>query len=255
MSETPTTPAPTITQETPAPATPQPTPPAPIVKRQGQGSCTAFGAEHGNTPQRNTTGKTSHPNVGKNLMQRVNTLSDRGHTRPELRAMASSNRLDHRTNAAAIVLLRLSEYVDLADFDEYLEGTKTLKQLREMGINTDAVKKAKTTKRTITQANGDVITTIEREVQLRDTVGGWIDRALNRTEGLPTHRVEFDGSLDIRQIQVLFAGDAEFKKHARDARCPGFVREPRGNAGGLPDGGEKCDSAPGGSVSNPLDAG
>ena len=77
---------------------------------------------------------------------------------------------------AAIRMLQMLEHPDLADYEDLLHGQVTLKQLRDAGVATDAIKKFKPTKDGI-------------EIELHNRSGEEFDRILNRTLG-PAQPIE-----------------------------------------------------------------
>jgi hypothetical protein len=69
-------------------------------------------------------------------------------------------------------MLRTVEAPDLADFEDLVKGSTTLKALRDQGINTEAIKKIKPTE------GGN-------EVELFDRAGVDFDRVVEHTDGKP----------------------------------------------------------------------
>jgi hypothetical protein len=66
---------------------------------------------------------------------------------------------------------------DLADFQPIVSREKTLKQMRDEGVNTSVVKRLKPTE-------------FGRKIELHDRSGDDCDRISDRTDGRPTQRVE-----------------------------------------------------------------
>jgi hypothetical protein len=124
----------------------------------------------------NPTGKPR--SAGYTLREWINRFAEDGHTEDELRKIARGKANPWPMRAAAERVLRAIESADLADFEELVEGTKRLTQLRSEGVNTAVVKKIKPCG--------------ERgfEIELHDRSGVDFDRIIDRTDGRPTTAVE-----------------------------------------------------------------
>lgn len=138
--------------------------------------------ESGNPEGRKTAGAT--------LREWFNSLAERGLTEAEVRAIAKDRNAPWPKRSAALRVLRTLEDGDLADMQAFIDGDASLVELREKGVNTAIVKKAKARVRTFTNQDGGTETTIEREIELHDRAGADFDRVSDRTEGKPTQRVE-----------------------------------------------------------------
>lgn len=137
------------------------------------------------------------PNAGASLREWVNTFAAKGLSRKQIEAIARDDSVPWPKQAAAIRVLRTTEAGDLADMQPFLDGDASLDQLRERGVATAVVKKAKQRTRTVTDDAGRTETTVEREIELHDRSGEDFDRVSDRTEGKPTQRVDVkhDGSI------------------------------------------------------------
>jgi hypothetical protein len=140
--------------------------------------------------------------AGASLREWLNAFSDGNLGGAELRKIALDEAEPWTKRAAARRALRTIEGGDLSDFDAYLSGAKTLVELRESGVNTEMVKKAKA--RVITTKAGDQI--VERELELFDRSGDDFDRVANRTEGLPKTRVEATGTITVQAVRFIIPG-------------------------------------------------
>lgn len=140
--------------------------------------------------------------AGATVKEWLNALSDAGTTERDLRAIARDQSVAWAKRTAAERMLRTLEAGDLADFQPYLHGAKTLEELRAAGVNTEIVKKCKVKVRTL----GDGTTETEREVELFDRAGADFDRVLDRTEGKPRQTVELESSGVAPQVLVMRHG-------------------------------------------------
>lgn len=136
--------------------------------------------------------------AGTSIREWVNSLAQRDLIEAQIRRIARDKRAPVTKRAAAERLLRTMESGDLADLEPYLDGSKTLEELRKSGVNTEVVKKAKA--RTWTNRDGVVI--VERELELHDRSGVDFDRVCDRTDGRPTQRLEMQhhGNLGLRTV-------------------------------------------------------
>jgi hypothetical protein len=128
-------------------------------------------------------------NAGASFKEWCNILNAANASDAELRRIAKHDPEPAR-RAAALWLIRLSEVPDLAEFEEFLLGKKTLAQLREEGKDTSMLKKAKISSKGV-------------EIELHDRSGEAIDRIADRTDGKPSQAVEVSGNLP-QAIQILF---------------------------------------------------
>lgn len=127
--------------------------------------------------------------AGAYITEHLNSLAHADLSEADLRLIARDQKQPWTRRAAAERILRSLEAGDLADFEDYLEGTKKLPDLRKGGLNTEVVKRA----RVKVLKDGSV----EREIELHDRAGGDFDRILDRTEGKAIARVEANVTSDM----------------------------------------------------------
>lgn len=145
--------------------------------------------------------------LGASVVEWVNSLSHRGYDERKLRRIAKNRYANCNMRLAAKRLLRMMEDPDMADFEDLLDGQKSLKELRGDGIDTRVVKKCKTKTRHIQQGDGDPIVEVEREIELHDRSGEEFDRILDRTDGKANQTIQVDSNLtQIQRIEVSFVG-------------------------------------------------
>jgi hypothetical protein len=103
---------------------------------------------------------------------------------------------------AAQRMLRAIENPDLADFQDVIEGDKSLRELKRAGVNTAVIKKMKT--KTKTYQNGETpVTEVEREIELHDRSGSDVDRIVHNTDGSPSQAVKVEGFIPIGVVRVI----------------------------------------------------
>jgi hypothetical protein len=144
------------------------------------------GAGHGgNVPPVETRwkpGQSGNPagrkTAGAYLREELNSLVLSNPTAEEVRRIARDPKEAMNRRAAAERYLRLVESGDLADFEPWLNGEKTLEQLRAEGLNTEIVKKSKITDKG------------SRELELHDRAGTDFDRITDQTAGKATQPIE-----------------------------------------------------------------
>jgi hypothetical protein len=135
----------------------------------------------------NPAGRTT---AGAVVKEWLNAFAETKATERELRAIARDPSVEWAKRTAAERMIRTLEAGDLADFQPYLAGEKSLEELRAAGVNTELVKKAKVKVRT----HDDGTTETEREVELFDRAGVDFDRVLDRTEGKPRQVMEIESA-------------------------------------------------------------
>lgn len=140
--------------------------------------------------------------AGAYVKEWLNVFSESKVTESDLRRIARDRETEWAKRAAAERMLRTLEAGDLADFQPYLRGEKSLEELRASGICTEIVKKAKVRVRTL--ENG--VTETEREVELFDRAGVDFDRVLDRTEGKPRQVMEIESAGVAPQVLVMRHG-------------------------------------------------
>lgn len=157
---------------------------------------------------RNPKGRRS---AGIVLKEWLNLFSTQGLTEAELRAVAKDKTQPWPKRAAAERAIRTIEAPDLAEFEEYVAGAKTLDELRQAGVDTAAVKRVKE-RRQVTRKTGGEVTeeTVTREVELHDRAGEDFDRICDRTDGKPKQAFETvaSGHVDFT-LNIGTAGGAE----------------------------------------------
>jgi hypothetical protein len=124
------------------------------------------------------------------IREHINLLAAKGLTEKQLRKAARDRGAPWTQRAAAERILRTLEMGDLADFDPVLDGTMTLAQIRDTGVNTEVVKKCKVKIRTTEEPGKPPVTEVEREIELYDRAGSDFDRVMDRTEGRPKQAVD-----------------------------------------------------------------
>ena len=140
--------------------------------------------------------------AGATIKEHLNALAERNLTAKQLRTIARSDREPWTRRAAAERILRTLETGDLADMEGLLNGSVSLAELRETGVNTEVIKKVRTKVRTL----DDGTTETEREVELFDRAGIDFDRVLDRTEGKPRQTLEVEGTGIAPQVLVMRHG-------------------------------------------------
>lgn len=157
----------------------------------------------------NPKGRTS---AGASLKEHVNSLFEADLTEDELRKIAKDRKAGVQRRSAANRLLNLMERGDLADVEAFLDGSKTLDQLRTDGVYTDTIKKAKVSKKTFKTEGGDDVEVESREIEFHDRSGEEFDRISDRTDGRPTQSVDLNNTGMPQVVQVitpLTRGDSE----------------------------------------------
>lgn len=124
-------------------------------------------------------------NAGQTIKKTLNEFSSAGLTEEQLRIIARNRTESWVRRAAAERALRTLEVGDLADMGKALGNDDALKELRDSGVNTEVVKRYKTTTRIVRDSKGDPITEVERQIELHDRAGQDFDRIMDRTEGKP----------------------------------------------------------------------
>lgn len=124
------------------------------------------------------------PSAGLAIVEWLNQMQEMSYD--EVEAIAKDKKAPAAKRAAAIQWIDvLTGSASLEDFEEYVAGRKTLKQLAESGVAVRRLKKAK--EKQIGEA------TIEREVELSDRPQTAIDRVLDRTHGKPAQSIQHTG--------------------------------------------------------------
>lgn len=131
------------------------------------------------------------PSIGSSIQECLNDLGQRGMTRADWLKVARDEKEDGVRRIAAERLLRATEFGDLADFEQVLEGEQTLGAARAKGLNTEVIKKIKV--RTTTK---DDYTEVTREIELHDRSGQDFDRIMDRTVGKPTQAIDVTSNGD-----------------------------------------------------------
>jgi hypothetical protein len=129
--------------------------------------------------------------AGATLQEWANIFAEKNLTELQLRKIWKDKKAPWTKRAAALQILFALSLADLADFSDLLEGTVTVRQLRDAGVDTSMIKKAKS--RTTTRPDGE--TTTEREVELHDRVSDAFDRVCDRTHGRPKQALDVTTTL------------------------------------------------------------
>lgn len=139
--------------------------------------------------------------LGASLADWLNIFDTQDLREDDLRRIARDKAEPVTKRGAAERMLLLVERGDVADFERLLEGDQTLRQVRDLGINTEVVKKIKVKRRTIpSEGDGPDAVEVEREIELHDRSGDEFDRICDRTEGKPKQSVTHDGDIGLRTI-------------------------------------------------------
>jgi hypothetical protein len=125
--------------------------------------------------------------AGASIREQLNTMIE--FTAAELRVVAKDRKAPASRRAAAGQLLRMIRGCDAADFESYVDGSKTLVELRAAGVDTQVIKKMGRTNTTRTDKDGGETTTAKATLEFADPVGEALDRVIDRTEGRAIQRV------------------------------------------------------------------
>ena len=128
------------------------------------------------------------PAAGAVLKDWLNIFAGQDLNEHELRTIARDPQAPWPKRAAAGRILRTLEAPDLADLEPYLHGNKSLDELRNDGVNTEVVKRAKVTRKTDEKG----VDTETREVELYDRAGDDFDRVSDRTSGKPHQEINVE---------------------------------------------------------------
>ena len=124
------------------------------------------------------------PSAGLAIVEWLNQMQELPYD--EIEAVAKDKKAPAAKRAAAIQWIDiLTGSASLEDFEAYVNGKKTLKQLAESGVAVRRLKKAKVS----TAKDGAE----QREIELSDTPAHAIDRVLDRTQGKPAQAVQHTG--------------------------------------------------------------
>ncbi len=137
--------------------------------------------QSGNPAGRKTAGATEK--------EWINALTARKTPEPQLRRIAADVKEWPAKRVAALWILRQVESGDMADYEEFLKGTKTLDQLRQEGKNTALVKKARIGKDGVS-------------IELHDRSGEAFDRVCDQTDGKPNQAMHVTGELP-QAVQII----------------------------------------------------
>lgn len=119
----------------------------------------------------------------------------------ELEKIARDKRGKPNKRAAAIRWLDLlAASGEISDFEDYCNGTLSLKELKDAGIPTRLLKKVKAKMRKIPGTDGQ--TEAEREIELHDKAGQIVDQIIDRTVGRAVSRqeVKLDANADASRL-------------------------------------------------------
>jgi hypothetical protein len=119
---------------------------------------------------------------GAYLKEWLNVFALEGLTEADLRRIAKDPKEDHTRRGAAVRAVRLMEINDMADFAPVLNGSMTLEELRDSGVNTDAIKKIKKKTKTLKVKDGTAEQVVECEIELHDRSPDDFDRITEKTD-------------------------------------------------------------------------
>lgn len=161
----------------------------------------------------NPQGRTT---AGATVREHINQFAEAGLKETELRKIGRDKDATWAKRTAAERMLRTMEAGDLSDFDDFINGEKSLVDLRAAGINTEVVKKIKQRSRKVPAGEGETEEIIEREVELHDRAGVDFDRIIDHTAGKPVQAVEMSGPnkgpIEIKKDVDYDAIEAELKQ-------------------------------------------
>lgn len=124
--------------------------------------------------------------AGTSMREWINAFVAGELTEAQVRKIARDKTAPIAKRAAAERLLRTVESGDLAELEGWLNGRVTLSAIKDAGINTEVIKKA----RVRTHRDGEGGETVVRDVELHDRAGAEFDRIINHTAGKPTEHIE-----------------------------------------------------------------
>src|SRR5947207_451921 len=94
--------------------------------------------------------------AGATVKEWLNTLAEKRVTEAQLRSIARNRKAEWARRTAAERMLRTLEAGDMADFQAFLHGEKSLDELKEAGVNTEVLKKIKVKTRTLGDGTHEV---------------------------------------------------------------------------------------------------
>lgn len=109
--------------------------------------------------------------------------------------------------------------VDVADYEDLIEGRKTLAQLKAEGVRTNTIKRVK--RKTKTDGGGS-----EYEIEFRDSVDTVTEAIIGHTDGKAIQRVETTGNLNVNNTPADDVLRAEMDKIRRELMAPVAPVEP-----------------------------
>ena len=186
-------------------------------------------------PTPNLNGKPK--NVGLTIIENLNTWADRRLVRRDLENIARSNDATFSEVIGAVQALHASEYTDMADFEELCEDGMTLKKLRDLGVNTAAVKKLRVKTTSRTTHDGETIVETTKEVELHERATESFREIMDRTNGKAIQQMTVENVAPIQGIVIHFMGVPNATGTESGTELPGFVDAPvplaigGGNAG------------------------
>lgn len=152
------------------------------------------------TSERQPKNSGRKPSAGLSVREWVNSMQD--WEEADLRKVCFDRKLPWTKRLAAKRMLHAIENPDLADFNDYLEGGVDLIDLRDKGIDTALVKKAKVKTRTIERDGAEPIVEVEREIELHERSADDFDRLLDQTAGKPIQPVALDAAVTSVEIAI-----------------------------------------------------
>lgn len=141
--------------------------------------------------------------AGASIKERINQFVEADLSEYQLREIASDKTRGINERTAANRLITLLERGDIADAEEFLNGEKSLRDLRKEGVHTDTIKKAKVVKKTFKTEAGENVEVETREIEFHDRSGQEFDRISDRTEGRPVQAVDLSHTGIPTSVQIV----------------------------------------------------
>lgn len=152
--------------------------------------------------------------AGKTIREWINVLAQKDLTEAQLWKIVRDPNEPWTRRSAATRIVRSLERGDLADMENVLDGSMSLRDLRATGYNTEVVKKVK--KKNLRSPDGEKIGE-EIEVELFDRSGIDFDRIVEKTDGKDTQRIETEGTLN---VNIPVAGPLRSLAETLRGECP-----------------------------------
>lgn len=168
-----------------------------IVPKQGGKLYPVQKGEKRNAPGRRT--------FGTYVKEHINSMAcqlDNGNlTWADIATKAKTGEGNERI--AAVQLMQMVERADMADYEPAINGEKTLKEIREDGINTALIKRVRQRRITTTDEKGNQVVEITRDLELHDRAGEAFTRLLDQTDGKPGQAPTVEVNVQAVQVKVI----------------------------------------------------